>query len=159
MSNTHDPLHNLQQAAVAATRHLTPSRSAGRVIVLDSSGNRVVDVAVPILEHTPTPGAGLQPITSEPKPGWDFTTAGPLFDGEPVAIRGRQLDVLRALAEAEGPLSVGMLRKQCWAGYPAEESTVRWTVNELRKTLKTLFASWEGDIISADGDGYTLTLR
>jgi hypothetical protein len=160
-----DPLHRLQQAAAASARVIDPGSVAGSVIVLDTHGRKLIELAVPASSASPPPALGDEfatpfPVTREEPatPGWSFTPTGPKFDGQPIPIRGRQLDVLRLLIRAEGPLSYAALRA-AWGGYPAEESTVRWTVNELRKTLRTAFPDWETDPISASGDGYLLMIR
>jgi hypothetical protein len=126
------------------------------VVILDASGNKLLEVSIPagIDVDMPTPF----PPTREPKPGWDFPPSGPKYDGRPVKIQGRQREVLKALAAAEGPLMVDQLAA-AWADYKPEPGTVRGVVIELRKTLKNLFPEWEGETIEATGEGYTLLLR
>ena len=155
------PVRNLQAAARAAAEHLCPGITLGRVILIDAAGETIADLKVPPPEPAdPEPVVQPGEETVVDAPGWSFTPTGPAFEGNRVPIRGRQLDVLRCLVDAAEPMTAHDLRRKCWGGYPAEESTVRWTVNELRKSLKAAFQDWPGgDPIVASGDGYWLALR
>jgi hypothetical protein len=147
-----DPIRNLQSAAASVARHVAGT-VAGRVIVFGPDGRKLLDIAVPAMV------AESPAVPAEPEivAGWHFTPAGPKFDGRPIAIRGRQLTVLKMLAAAEGPVAVPDLRG-AWDGYDVEAGTIRGAIIELRKSLKREFPDWE-ESVTAKGDGYTLLIR
>lgn len=147
-----DPIRALQAAACSAAVHVAPGEPARRVVVYGAGGGKLLDVAVP----AECPPAGDGPGTAAA--GWVVTDRGAWFDGEPVPVKGRSLDVLRVLAAAPGPVGADELRA-AWGGYGAEESTVRWQVNQLKKLLKARFPDFEGDPVAATGSGYLLALR
>lgn len=147
-----DPLHDLQAAVRRYARHVLPGVPPRRVIILDESGERIAEVRTPACEDK------ASPLVPEVRPGWDFSGTLPRFDGTECMIHGRPLAVLKMLAEADGPVKVEDLRR-AWDGYQAGDSTIRSMVVELRKTLKRLFPSWEGDLVASTGAGYALELR
>ncbi len=155
MSTPSDPVRLLQSAARLAGRHVAPGVQIGRVTLTDISGEKVLHLTIP-------PAGTDEPVaidtTPELLPGWSFSGGTARFDGTDVPIRGRKLDVLRVLACADGPLRFDDLRP-AWGGYPAEESTIRWTLAELRKDLKRLFTELDGDPIESGTAGYTLVIR
>jgi hypothetical protein len=101
--------------------------------------------------------AAEESLTPEVRPGWDFTSHVAKFDGQPIQIFGRKLGLLRVLAEATGPITIQQM-KAGWHDYDPEDGSVRWTVGDLRKTLKQFFPECE-DPISNDDSGYTLTIK
>lgn len=150
-----DPLRQLQAAARKCGRHAMPGTTIRRVILLDDANRKVVDVAVPAAPDEPAERV-LEP---QVRPGWDFSANVPLFDGAPVPIAGRGREVLKVLAEADGPVTTDQLRELVWQGYDATDSAIRYQVVELRKKLLKMFPGWEGDPIPASGNGFTLQLR
>jgi DNA-binding response OmpR family regulator len=146
-----DPIKQLQQVARIAAEHVAPGERTARVVVLDSHGVKVLDVRVPasmaVADEPPTGTAA----------GWNVTDRSATFDGQTIAIKGRNLDVLRVLAAGD-IVTVDELRT-AWGEYRAEESTIRWQVSELRKTLKKFFGDFPGDLIESTGTGYRLLLR
>ena len=149
-----DPLREFQAAARRYARHVLPGSVPRRVIVIDERGERIADVRIP------NDGGDVWPTPESlatPKAGWDFSGAVPRFDGAIVSIHGKKLDLLRLLVEANSPLSIDKLRA-AWDGYPAEESTIRWTLGELRKSLTQLFPGLEEPVPSGPG-GYTIAIR
>lgn len=149
-----DPVRDLQAAARRAADHSAPGHLARRVVVLGEGGVKLMDVPVPACPCGPEPGGAAEAGAA---PGWSSRGDALLFDGEPVPIRGRNLDVLRVLAASE-LVTVDELRA-AWSGYKAEDATVRWQVGELKKALKKLFGDFEGELIEATGAGYRLLLR
>ncbi len=146
-----DPLRRLQHAARLAAEHVAPGERAGRVVVFDARGARVLDVLVPASAPAP------HEPPDAPAAGWVVMDRAATFDGTPVQLSGRRLDVLRVLVENE-TATVDDLRT-AWDGYQAEESTIRWQVGELRKALKKLFGDFPGELIESTGAGYRLLLR
>jgi hypothetical protein len=144
-----DPVHHLQHAARCVGSHLAPGVAVRRVAVFDEQGRTILDVLVP-------PGVPEKP--PEALPGWDFSGNAPRFDGEQKKILGRSLQLLRVLAETDGPVSAEQLRA-AWPDYTPSESTIRNQVADLRKRLKTAFPSWEGECITSTGAGYQLHIR
>ena len=91
-------------------------------------------------------------------PGWSFAPDGrAVYDGRPLAVGGRKLDVLRALVGAAGPVGVDGLRA-AWGGTDVDDSAVRFQVAELRKALRAEFPDWEGEVVQASAHGYRLLL-
>lgn len=84
---------------------------------------------------------------------------GPRFDGTILQVSGKCLELLRALAESKGPLTVDELRRRVWPEYLAEEVTIRWTVKKLRGLLKEQVPLCEEPIVTRPEGGYVLTLR
>ena len=156
MSNA-DPIRQLQAAARAAGQLVAPGSQVARVCIFGVDGRRIADFTVPIgavAVKEPPHAQAEEPS----RPGWSFSGNSARFDGAPIAIHGRKLDVLRVLAEADGPLGFEDLRA-AWGNYKAEESTIRWTLAELRKDLKRTFIDLEGDPIENTPAGYTLVIR
>lgn len=154
MTRPADPLRQLQVSARRYGRLVLPGSDIRRVIVLDAAGHKVADVAVPPGDDTPERGPD-----PEVQPGWDFAGNVPLFDGRPVPIAGRGREVLKVLAEADGPVTTDQLREAVWAGYDASDSAIRFQVVELRKKLLKAFPGWEGDPVPASGAGFELAIR
>lgn len=156
---TPDPFRQLQAAARRCGRHALPGVAIGRVVILDANGKKVVDLAIPPdMDSHPEPLANTVRAAPAPRPGWDFSGPTPRFDGTDVPIHGRKADLLRVLAEKNGPATVDDLRA-AWDGYQVEEGTVRWTVGELRKALRELFPGLEGEPVTSGPGGYVLVIR
>ena len=154
MPATDNELRALQQAARRYALSVAPDSRPDVVQVRDVNKKMIVALTLPVRD-----GAEIElgPALG-PRAGWDF--AGPVakFDGESIPITGRKLDLLKALAGEEGPVSTERLR-EAWGGYAVEETTVRWTVGELRKALKVSFPGFDGDPITTEGAGYSLQIR
>jgi hypothetical protein len=150
--NGSDPLQRLQAAARAAAEHYSAGHPARRVIVLGEDGAKLIDANVPLCACQPAPAPEPDEV-----PGWAVRNGRAYFDGTLVPISGRKLDVLRVLIDKE-VASVDDLRA-AWADYRPEDSSVRWTVTELRKALKAAFSDFDGELIQTTGHGYALTLK
>ena len=74
-------------------------------------------------------------------------------DGEAVALHGRALEVLDALAAAGGALvAKDTLLRAAWAGVTVEENNLHQQISRLRKALG------EGAVITVPGRGYRLAV-
>ena len=146
---------------------LSALQQAARVVARLLSGLEAVSVTVRVaheidlitLAVLPGDGDETEPPALPPPPpprGWDFSTSVPRFDGTLVPIHGRQGDLLRVLALADGPLTIDGLRK-AWGTYPAEETTVRWTIGKLRESLAAHFKLEE--TIASGPAGYSLLMK
>lgn len=147
-----DPLRTLQAAARAAAEHVSPGQRARRVIVFGDDGGKLLDAAVPAC-----PAGGESHAPPAGVPGWSVRDGRAYFDGTLVPITGRRLDVLRVLIEKE-VATVDDLRV-AWEPYRPEDGSVRWTVGELKKSLREAFGEFDGEIVAATGGGYQLKLR
>ena len=150
-----DELRNLQLAARRYALAVAPDSRPDLVQVRDVNRKMIVALTLPTRECAEIPTTSR---AVGPQPGWDFTALIPRYDGEAVPISGRKLDVLKVLAAEAGPVSTERLR-EAWEGYMVEESTIRWTVGELRKALKSHFPAFEDDPIGTEGGGYSLRIR
>ncbi len=150
-----DELRALQRAARRYALSVAPDSRPDVVQVRDVNRKMIVALTLPARESTETDDV---PRVVGPRPGWDFSGTVPRYDGEPVPITGRKLDVLKVLAGEAGPVSAERLR-DAWAGYMVEETTIRWTIGELRKALKVSFPAFDEDPIGTDGSGYSLRIR
>jgi hypothetical protein len=154
MPATDNELRALQQAARRYALAVAPDSRPDVVQVRDVNKRMIVALTLPVRD-----GGELELAASiGPRAGWDFAGAVPKFDGESVPITGRKLDLLKALAAVEGPVSAEQLR-EAWGGYAIEETTVRWTIGALRKALKESFPDFDGDPIATEGAGYSLQIR
>lgn len=153
----------MQSAAVQYARVVHPGAQPVLIQVRDRHNCVLFSLSIPAgvgaADPTPVPGRAAEPEPPPVPAGWAFAGGAARFDGVLVPVTGRKLDVLRALAGADGPLSADDLRRAAWANYQAEESSVRWTVGELRKVLRAAFPEFPGDPVPADGGGYTLAVR
>jgi hypothetical protein len=154
------PLRDLQATARAAVDHLAPGERASRVVVFGANGSKLIDITVPACatcaaksnEVVDAPYEVVPPVS-----GWVVTDRAAIFDGVALPIAGRKLDVLRVLVAHE-TATVDDLRT-AWSDYKAEDSTIRWQVGELKKSLKGAFRDFPGELIEATGSGYKLLLR
>jgi hypothetical protein len=89
--------------------------------------------------------------------GWALREGRAYYDGRLVQVGGRRYDVLAILIGRETARTHEL--RAGWDGYQVEESSVRWQVAELRKTLKALFPEFEGEPIISTTTGYRLVLR
>ena len=151
-----DPIKRLQIIAREAALHINPDSRAKAVIIIDANGDQIVRINV-----QGSNGGHAASLKEEPTPivesGWSERNGKIYFDGTPIPLAGRQLDLLRVLIEKESA-TVDELRP-AWKGSIVEESTIRWTVGELKKSLKKLFGDFPGDLIKSSGEGYSLQLR
>src|SRR5262245_40227052 len=100
-----DPLRYLQAAARTAAEHICPGQLARRVIVLGEGNVKLLDAAVPLCACQSETRSAEPAVT----PGWFVQGETILFDGDPVPVRGRNLDVLRLLVAGD-VVSVDALR-------------------------------------------------
>lgn len=158
-----DLVRAMQSAAAQFGQIVRPGSVPAIIQVQDAYGLVLFSLSIPAgvgaADPTPVPGRAAEPEPPPVPAGWAFAGGAARFDGVLVPVTGRKLDVLRALAGADGPLSADDLRRAAWANYQAEESSVRWTVGELRKVLRAAFPEFPGDPVPADGGGYTLAVR
>lgn len=148
-----DPLHQLQAAARSYGDYVYPGFAIRTCVLLDDAGRRI-EVLVP-----PCSGDGSDgPGEPDEIAGWDFSRSVPRFEGVEYPISGRQLKVLKILAEADGPVPVEDLRA-AWDGYNAGDGTIRELVRELKLKLKKLFPARESEPIESTGAGYALGIR
>ncbi len=146
----------LQDAARAVARLLSPGLEAVSVTVRVAHEIDLITIAVlpgDEAEEVLVP----EPPALPPPRGWAFGENSARFDGKPVAIHGRQLDLLRVLAAAVDPVKLDGLRA-AWGTYPAEETTVRWTIGKLRESLALAFPGFEDPVTNGPG-GYSLAIR
>lgn len=149
-----DPIRELQRAARAAAKHVADAH-ANRVVVLDATGRRIMDIAVPAgCAPEPTRAA---PVISQVAAGWVVTQQSATFDGKPVAIAMSRLKLLRVLVEATEPMIGKELAKKVFGEHGDEEAS-RFHIRELRKELQAAFG-YEGDPIPNEKSGYWLALR
>jgi DNA-binding response OmpR family regulator len=148
-----DPLHELQASVRRYARHVLPGSHARRCVILDEHQEEIAAVRVPACE-----GKDAETLAPEVVSGWDFRGHLPRFDGVEYPISGRPLAVLRVLGEASGSVSVEDLRA-VWDKFDVSDSTIRGAVADLRKRLEKLWPDWEGDVIEATGNGYSLHIR
>lgn len=114
------------------------------VLVLGDGGKRRIDC----------PACSLPP----PETGWKFTPAGALHDGRHLRVGGKQLAVLRLLADASEPMALEEIREKAWDKYTAEATVVN-CISKLRATLREQLAMPpDRDPIDATEDGYFLTV-
>jgi hypothetical protein len=148
---TIDTAHALQEAARNFARHIAPSTLITHLTIHGPTGKIVT---------LPLPEERAEPVTDPEAaaiPGWDFSRPTPRFDGTVVPIHGRKLDVLKVLAASPVPLTILQL-KAAWHDYEAEDGTVRWTIGDLRRTLRELFTDLD-DPVHNGPEGYSLTIR
>lgn len=157
-----DAILELQAAARRVARHIAPGCYAARVVILDHNGRELLGMAVPPGEDATTATASTLIVQArQPEPpaaGWSFNHTRAFYDGKPLEIHGQKLKVLRAFVQSAEPLTVEALRKHAWEDVRTEEATVRWTVGELRKSLRAYFPDLE-DPIPNGIDGYALQIR
>lgn len=147
-----DPLKHLQAAARLACAHCA-QQPAQRVVVFGLDGRKVLDVAVP-------PGAAesaADPEPVAPPAGWDVSERAARFEGKPVRVGSRRLPLLKALVEAEGPLTAKELTALAFDRVTDLPNT-RYHIGELRKELRAFFGS-EDEVIVGGDEGYTLAIR
>jgi DNA-binding response OmpR family regulator len=162
MSDPTNPILDLQVKARRAAHFTYPGRTVARVILIDESGKKVFDMMIPPLPpelESASEVESSRPAIRSPVAGWDFSVHIPRFDGRDIHIQGRKLQVLRVLAEGEGPVPVETIRNTVWDRYTGSDDVVRWTIGELRKALKKEFPEFEGEIITTTGNGYELGVR
>lgn len=152
-------LRALQHAAREYARLVHPGTVARRVIILDEYREKIAEIRVPAGDGLPAVGTVPTPLPTVPVQGWDFSEPWPRFDGTILQVSGKCLELLRALAESKGPLTVDELRRRVWPEYLAEEVTIRWTVKKLRGLLKEQVPLCEEPIVTRPEGGYVLTLR
>lgn len=147
-----DPLKTLQAAARAACAHAA-DLPAGRVVVFAVDGRKALDVAVP-------PGAteqAAEPEPAVPPAGWNVSDRGAKFDGKPVQVSASRLPLLRALVEADGPLTAKELRERAFDSQ-TDTANARYHIRELRRELRAFFAV-DDEVVTGGDDGYALAIR
>lgn len=147
-----DPLKALQAAARLACAHCA-QMPAQRVVVFAADGRKVLDVAVP-------PGAAeplAEPDPSAPPAGWDVSERAAKFDGKPVPVRGSRLRLLKALVEADAPLTAKELTSLAFDSQ-TDITTTRYHVRELRRELKAFFGG-DDEVVTGGDEGYALAIR
>jgi hypothetical protein len=152
-----DPIRDAQAAVAAFAAHVAPWCHAARFVVIDSDGKTIASLMIPYGQaaaRSPAPQAAVPAAA-----GWDFSKGIPRFDGGQVPIGGRPGEVLKVLAEADGPVKLEVIRKTIWGDYPIGDGTVRFAIAELRRKLAEAFPTWEGDAVGTSTHGYTLLLR
>ena len=147
-----DPLKHLQAAARLACAHCS-QLPAQRVVVFAADGRKVLDVAVP-------PGAAepaADPDPPAPPAGWDVSERAARFDGKPVPVSGSRLRLLKALVEADGPLTAKELTALAF-DRATDVANTRYHVRELRRELRAFFGG-DDEAVAGGDDGYALAIR
>ena len=150
---------NLQAAAIAAGKLVGPGIRIIHVAIFAEDVGEVLRLAVlgDEAEEASSFAAEPPPLPAPAPRGWNLFGSIARFDGEPVAIHGRQLDLLRILASADDPLSIAGLRA-AWGDYTPEETTIRWTIGKLRESLLAAFPGLEDPVTNGPA-GYSLAIR
>lgn len=90
--------------------------------------------------------------------GWVFTPVGAIHAGRALRVCGKQLAVLKLLADAAEPMTLVAIREALWDRHTAE-STVVNCISKLRIALREqLSLPPDRDPIDATEDGYFLTV-
>lgn len=79
------------------------------------------------------------------------------FDGRPVPVSGSRLRLLKALVEADGPLTAKELTERAF-DRQTDTANTRYHIKELRRELRAFFGC-EDEVIAGGDDGYTLAIR
>lgn len=147
-----DPLKHLQAAARLACAHCA-QQPAQRVVVFGLDGRKVLDVAVP--PGAAEPAADPEPVA--PAAGWDVSERAAKFDGKPVRVGSRRLPLLKALVEADAPLTAKELTALAFDSQ-TDITTTRYHVRELRRELRAFFGG-DDEVIAGGDEGYALAIR
>lgn len=110
-------------------------------------------------------GAPLSPHAAAeelwpPSEGWSFRHGEFSFNGEVHRLGGRDHAVLKALALAAEPLTLGELRKRVWGDYYAEDNSIRATISRLKAKILGMLSLPEDFVLIEVLDGaYRLAKR